>query len=130
MLSGITLLLVLLLGTWTGDATCYAPLIFQKVWEYRSTYLAPCPECVGYAALADPKYTGSKIWVSDGLHFIGPLHVIDNGVFHTPGRIVELDAETCAAWGMRAPRRVTVQFYPWLWQYPRDWVPPRIQMEN
>jgi hypothetical protein len=100
-----------LVGVLAGEATFYSAGVFDQVWiQYRSTYMAPCVECVGYAAMYDESFIGSKVWITHNGDTVGPLYVIDCGEFLTPNRIVEVDESLFVKWRKSAPIDVTLSF--------------------
>lgn len=99
-----------LVGVLVGEATFYSTGMFDQVWQYRSTYMAPCIECVGYASMGDPMYIGSKVWIMYNGDTVGPLYVIDCGKFLTPNRIVEVDESLFVRWKKSRPINITLSF--------------------
>lgn len=97
-----------------GLATYYDAGVMERVWQYRQTHLAPCPECVGRAALLDCADLGRRVWVNNGSEWAGPLHVIDcaqaghRAMLIARGWVVDLEYELAVRWGMRGPLPVRV----------------------
>lgn len=97
-----------------GNATYYNDGIFERVWQYRQTYLPPCAECVGFAAMIDPADLGRKIWVTYHGETIGPLYVIDcaeakhRANRKARGDVVEVEAWLGRRWHMDVLGRIPV----------------------
>ena len=101
----------------TGQATYYNPSIFDLVWQYRSTYMEPCDECVGFIALLDAKDMGRQVWVEHEGDLYGPYYVVDcaapqhRRALANRGWVADLEWELAQELDMRGPIDVTIWFY-------------------
>ena len=96
-----------------GQATYYSSdSIFTEVWRNRQAVVQPCNGCVGFAALLDCNDLGTRVWVSNGIEWVGPLLVIDcadkrhRDMLLRRGWVVDLLADR---WGMQGPIEVEVR---------------------
>lgn len=75
----------------TGKATHYAPLVMNRVYNYRIGVkdISPCPECIGNIALLDEKDINKRAWIIYDGRLIGPLLVIDCAMVADKSRLIK-----------------------------------------
>jgi hypothetical protein len=115
----MSLMLSLALLT-SGDASYYAPGVFDRVAEYNigRGKIQPCERCIGYVALLDAEDMGRLVWLDWGAVIDGPYLVADcaqekhRQALAQRGRIVEVDYQTAMRHRMNGPIAVRVLWLP------------------
>ncbi len=61
-----------------GKITYYASGLMEQVASTRATWgMRPCPNCVGFIAMAFCADLGRRVWLRAADQLIGPLQVVD-----------------------------------------------------
>jgi hypothetical protein len=94
-----------------GLITFYARGVMEEVYRNRLTWkqVAPCPECVGMAAVLDCGRLGDRVWLAGPDGWEGPFLVVDcSNAAHLAaqrarGLMAEVSWEQAQEWHMRGP---------------------------
>ncbi len=83
----------------------------ETVYENRLAWghVAPCPECIGMAAVIEAEHLGDKVWIEGPDGYEGPFLVVDcaNAAHLEKLKerrlVAEVDWQTAQRWQMKGP---------------------------